>query len=338
MLIKPVCLITVIPDKVRVSVGTAAVLGLMRVRLDAPPTTAYLMTYTEDGCIANCAFCSQARESHSKRSMLSRVIWPEFSTELVLKGLEAPEMEVIERVCVQVINYPGFIDDVVSLLKAIREATDLPVSIDTCPVGMEELKRLREAGAERISIPLDAATQEIFDKVKGRSAGGPYRWEAHMEALRAAKEIFGKGNVMSNLIIGLGETEREALSLIQTLRDLGIQMVLYAFTPLPETKLAGRPQPVIESYRRIQVARHLITEGSARLEDMKFDESGRLVSFGTEVDIDAILGEALRTTGCPGCNRPYYNERPSGPFYNYPRGLNEEELIMERRRLEDCFR
>ena len=29
-------------------------------------------------------------------------------------------------------------------------------------------------------------------------------------------------------------------------------------------------------------------------------------------------GIPFMTSGCPGCNRPYYNERPSGPLYNYP--------------------
>jgi biotin synthase len=24
------------------------------------------------------------------------------------------------------------------------------------------------------------------------------------------------------------------------------------------------------------------------------------------------------TSGCPNCNRPYYNETPSGPILNYP--------------------
>jgi biotin synthase len=40
-------------------------------------------------------------------------------------------------------------------------------------------------------------------------------------------------------------------------------------------------------------------------------------------------GEAFRTTGCPGCNRPFYNERPSGPFYNYPRPLKQNEIEQE---------
>ncbi|MCW3977503.1 MAG: radical SAM protein, partial [Candidatus Bathyarchaeota archaeon] len=32
------------------------------------------------------------------------------------------------------------------------------------------------------------------------------------------------------------------------------------------------------------------------------------------------------TSGCPGCNRPYYNERPGGPLYNYPRQPLPDEI------------
>jgi biotin synthase-related radical SAM superfamily protein len=113
-----------------------------------------------------------------------------------------------------------------------------------------------------------------------------------------------------------------------------IKAVLFAFTPIPNTPLADRPQPPLESYRRIQLARHLITEGKSRFEEMGFLD-GRLVSLGEGVDIDDLVadGTPLKTTGCPGCNRPYYNERPSGPLFNYPRDLTEEELRREKEML-----
>ena len=321
----------VTPSKVRVSIGTAAVLGLRELRLDASPTTAYMMLYTETGCVANCLFCTQARESGSERSHLSRVMWPEFPTETVLRGFGNPKIDVLERICIQVINYPGFVDDTLALLKALKEATGLPVSLDTCPIKREEMETLKDAGIERVSIPLDAATPKLFDEIKGMTTGSPYRWENHMEALSEAVTVFGAGNVMSNLIIGLGETEEEAVAVIQLLMDIEIKAVLFAFTPIPHTPLADRPQPPLESYRRMQLARHLITEGKGRFEGMRFKE-GRLVSLGEGVDLDELVadGTPLKTTGCPGCNRPYYNERPSGPLYNYPRDLTMEELNNEK--------
>jgi biotin synthase len=32
------------------------------------------------------------------------------------------------------------------------------------------------------------------------------------------------------------------------------------------------------------------------------------------------------TSGCPGCNRPYFNERVSGPIFNFPRKPKAEEI------------
>jgi len=314
------------PERVRVSVGTASVLGLLKYRLTVPPTTAYLMTYTEGSCIANCSFCAQARDHHANKDRLSRVEWPDYPLDRVIEGFRTPALPVLERVCVQVINYPGFLDDTVSLVRLMREETGLPVSVDTCPVDRGSLVRLREAGAEMVSIPLDGATKKIFNEIKGAGVKGPYRWENHMEALEAAVEVFGEGNVGSNLIVGLGETEREAATLIQTLHDMGVRTVLFAFTPLPGTRLEELLPPQLGKYRRIQAARHLIVNGHTQLGDLTFDEEGRITGYG--VDLEPVLGDgvAFMTTGCPGCNRPFYNERPSGPFYNYPRPLTDEEV------------
>jgi len=317
------------PERVRVSVGTAAALGLIHMRLNVAPTTAYIMSYTEGSCTANCSFCAQARDSSGSRDQLSRVEWPDYPVKDVVEGFRSPTAEVLQRVCLQVINYPGFLEDTLSLVATFKE-TRLPISVDTCPVGGSGLRRLRDAGVDRVSIPLDGATPEVFNRIKGRGVGGPYRWETHMEALRDAVKIFGARNVGSNLIVGLGETEREAAQLIQTLRDMGVITVLFAFTPLEGTKLSGAPQPPLDSYRRIQAARHIIDGGTVRVEEMSFDGEGRITGYGP-VDLAEALkdGAAFMTTGCPACNRPFYNERPSGPYYNYPRPLKPGETEKE---------
>ena len=40
-------------------------------------------------------------------------------------------------------------------------------------------------------------------------------------------------------------------------------------------------------------------------------------------------GRPFQTPGCPGCNRPYYNERPGGPMYNYPHPLSAGKAATE---------
>ena len=316
-------------DKIRVSIGTAGVLGIIDLKLDVPPTTAYLMTYTEGSCIANCAFCAQARECDSERDHLSRVIWPEFPVEEVLEGFRNPKLDVLERVCIQIINYPGFIEDVHELVLKLGENTEHPISVDTCPIDDASMRRLKEAGVERLSIPLDAATEPLFDKVKGRDVLGPYRWEKHLEALRLAVNVFGVGMVGTNLIVGLGETEEESVSLIQNVHDMKVLTSLFAFTPLRGTKLERLEQPPIDSYRRIQAARYLITTDASSYNMMTFDE-GKITDLGLPNWAEHLgRGAAFQTAGCPGCNRPFYNEKPSGPFYNYPRPLSDEEFNKE---------
>jgi biotin synthase len=131
----------------------------------------------------------------------------------------------------------------------------------------------------------------------------------------------------------LGESEEDVVVLIQSLVGMGIRPILFAFTPVPGTRLESLSQPDLIAYRRIQVARYLIVHGYASYEEIRFKD-GKITGFNIS-NLTEILsdGDAFRTTGCPGCNRPFYNERPSGPFYNYPREPTKEETRKELREL-----
>jgi len=319
-----------VPKTIRVSIGSAMVLGLLKGKLDAVPTTAYLMTYRKGKCVANCGFCPQARTSHGRADMLSRISWPFFPTESVLDGIEKTVREgKMKRVCLQALNYPEVFQHLACLVDAIHKKTDVPISVSCQPLNSDNTRFLAEAGVERIGIPLDAATEELFDEVKGSSAGGPYSWKKQFELLDEAVKIFGRGRVSTHLIVGLGESEREIVRLVQQCFDMGVLPALFAFTPISGTALERMPQPSIQKYRRIQIARHLIVHGTAKYESMQFDGKEGISDFG--VGKRALLqivrtGEPFLTSGCPDCNRPYYNEKPSGPMYNYPRGLAEKEF------------
>jgi biotin synthase-related radical SAM superfamily protein len=326
-----------LPNKVRVSLGSAMILRLLRGKLDAMPTTAYLLTYRKDKCVANCGFCPQARESSGRADMLSRISWPVFSTPYVIDEIErAVKSGEIKRVCLQALNYLEVFRHLLAFVKAICLHVKVPISISCQPLNRENMQRLAEAGVERMGIPLDAATEELFDKVKGRSAGGPYVWEEQFKLLSEAVDIFGKGKASTHLIVGLGETEREIVEMIQRCVDMGVLPALFAFTPIPGTALENNPQPSVQHYRHVQLARHLIFHGTVEYEDMCFDEEGCITDFGVEKEalVNIIqTGNPFLTSGCPNCNRPYYNEKPSGPIYNYPRPLTEKEMAQTVREL-----
>jgi biotin synthase-related radical SAM superfamily protein len=325
--------------QIRLSTGTAIVLGLLNGKLDAKPTTAYLMTYKTGKCSANCGFCPQARGSQSNTELLSRVTWPNFPTTTALNALGTAAKEgKIKRVCIQALNYPNVFLNLEALVKEIKKAVDIPVSVSCQPIKNENISLLKDVGVNRLGIALDAATEEIFNKVKGLDAGSTYCWENQFSQLNEALKIFGKGNVSTHLIVGLGETEKDAASLIQRCVDMDVLPALFAFTPVRGTALEKQSQPLLESYRRVQLARYLIVHKLKRIEDLHFNADGTIAEFGVEKQaLTEIIseGKPFLTSGCPDCNRPFYNEKPSGPLYNYPREISIKELEEIRKQLMD---
>lgn len=319
-----------LPEKIRVSVGSAIVLGLLKGILDAPPTTIYILTYRDGKCLANCSFCPQARNSTSRADMLARVTWPTFqTTEVINRIASSAQKGDIKRVCIQALNYSEVFSDVLQVTKAIHSQCNMPISLSCQPFSKSQMNRLMKAGANRISIALDAATEQIFDRIKGASTNSPYNWKRHHLALKQAVEVFGKNQVFTHLVVGLGETEKEITEAIQQCTDIGVHPSLFAFTPIPGTELEKTQQPPIATYRRVQIARHLIVHRKTRCQNMRFDEKDQIVDFGIEkpqLRKTILEGKTFQTSGCPGCNRPYYNERPGGPMYNYPRPPSPNEL------------
>lgn len=329
-----------LPLTIRVSIGSAIRLGLAKGSIDAVPTTVYLLTYVKGKCTANCAFCSQARESSSRSDMLSRVTWPTFPLMDVVNAIGYSWVKgEFKRICVQTVNRPQVFSDTVAIVNAILENAKIPISVSSVPLSRAEMIQLQHAGVERIGIPLDAATKELFDKVKGYSANGPYRWERHLQALRDAVEVFGVGKVSTHLMVGLGETDRDLLRIVQDMTKDGIYPALFAFTPIIGSKMEKMPQPDVSRYHRIQLAHSLITRGISTFNRMSYDLDGTLASFGVDGRLlreVALSGLPFMTSGCPNCNRPYYNERPGGEIFNYPGRPSREKVdIIMKKILED---
>jgi len=115
----------------------------------------------------------------------------------------------------------------------------------------------------------------------------------------------------------LGETEKEAVIFIEDMLEREIKVGLFAFTPIKTTLLKNRPFPDIISYRRIQTAYYLIKNSLISVNDMVFDENGVILSFGIIPEKIPQPENAFLTSGCSGCTRPYYNDKPGDLKYNF---------------------
>jgi biotin synthase-related radical SAM superfamily protein len=203
---------------------------------------------------------------------------------------------------------------------ATRLGARLPLSVSVV-ANVEQVEDLLQAGVERIGLSLDAVNEEAFREVKGGNL------HSSLAAIKEAAHRF-PDRISTHLMVGLGETEEEMVRMIDLLHGWKVTPALFAFTPIPGTAMEDQAPPPLASYRRVQIARHLILSRLVAVEDLTFSPQGRVESFGLgRRELERVLsdGQAFQTSGCPGCNRPYYNEPPRGPLYNYPRRLEEAE-------------
>lgn len=302
--------------KWRLSAGTAAELGLKPVKNANPPTTAYVML--GEKCRRNCRFCAQARQSDGRPDMLSRVVWPAFPAEQVLTALAVAAGQ-IRRICLQAVDTPQAWVQVAAAVSQLRHVTKFPVCAAAYAATPQDVAALLAAGAERVCVALDGATPAAYVAAKDGT------WRERWDLLATCAAQY-PGRLSTHLIVGLGETEEEMVHTMAACVARGITVGLFAFTPVRGTAWERREPPPLASYRRLQIAGYLLWRGAA-LDDFTFRD-GRLVDCGLarqELVRRLSNGDAFRTSGCPDCNRPYYNERPGRVMYNYPRPLTAEE-------------
>jgi lipoyl synthase len=341
------------PDYVQMSTAAAITLGVMSGYMHRTQCTRclnLLLTYPE-GCRANCAYCGLARHREAERNYADRnfirVDWPAVPYAEVLEIMErGGDGGRFHRMCISMITHPNSDADTrVVLRQWVARVPGVPVSILSNPTTMtrRDVQDLKDLGADIFTVALDAANPEIFERTRGRGVQSPHSWARYWEIIDAAAEIFGPERFGAHLIVGMGESEHDALSQVQRIRDRGGHSHMFAFFPEKGSLMDHLPPVPRPQWRRVQLARYLIDYRGHRLEEMRFDDEGRLVDFGLPAAIiDPIVaaGVAFRTSGCPGkeaadvsaCDRPYGDSPPSD-IASYPFAPNRRDLQKIRAQL-----
>jgi biotin synthase len=328
------------PDYVQMSTAAAITLGVVPGKMHRCGCTRclnLLLTYPE-GCRANCAYCGLARHREAERDYADRnfirVDWPAVPMDEVVDIVARdPKASPFHRMCISMITHPRSDEDTVTVLKKWTAKIDpaaIPVSILSNPTTMErtDVQRLKDLGSDIFTVALDAATPDIFDRTRGKGVDSPHSWKKYWEVLNDARDIFGRQKFGAHIIIGMGETEFEALALIQQLVDLGGHSHMFCFFPEKGSLMDHLPATPRDQWRRVQLGRYLIDYCGQRVDNMRFDEFGRVIDFGMPAgELDGIIdkGVAFRTSGCPGkfgddisaCDRPYGDSPPSN-IASYP--------------------
>jgi len=332
------------PDFAKMSQATAISLGLIRGRMyrGAVNRCINLLVHYPEGCSANCAYCGLAKKRPGKFQDKSfiHVAWPVFSMDEIIEAInKAPSF--VKRTCISMITNGKCRLATIEMTRRLKYETSLPISILISPtiLDKDDLIAMKDSGADKIGVAIDLATKELFDKYRGRGVSGPHKWDKYWEILKASLEIFGQPNVGAHLMVGMGEIEKQMISLMDKLWRMGVMNHLFSFFAEENSKLSSIPQPPWPTYLRVQLARYLIEEGFSRYENMGFNDEGHIVDFGLDYEqLERIIGSGIpfMTAGCTGpdgevaCNRPFGNCLPDVKQWNYPYIPNEEELCLIR--------
>lgn len=297
--------------RMRLSTGSAAVLGLKDIKTRSKTKTIYLMN--SGGCEYDCSFCSQAKSATSKQDKLSRVTWPEYKTDDVMDALEDKQNDY-KRVCMQVVNTKNVFDKLPQTVADIRvKAPKTKIAMTVRTYKMTDVDAMFAAGADEVGLSIDAIDPVQFRKIKGGN------FEFHKKFVLDAADKY-PGKIATHLIVGMGETEKQVVELMEELNDHKVIIALFAFTPVRGSKMEFTKPPSLSSYRRIQVALNMIKNNRER--NFTYNDKGEILEFGQPKE---VLLETLRdsgvfeTSGCSDCNRPYYNESARATdLYNYP--------------------
>jgi lipoyl synthase len=307
-------------NKIRVSTGSAGVLGLKEIKLSSKPKTIYLMN--SGGCEFDCSFCAQAKCATSQQDKLSRVSWPEYDFDIVMKALQEKQSEY-KRICFQVVNSKDIFKTLPESTAKIRQsAPQAKIAITIRTYKPSDVEAIFKAGADEVGLSIDAVSPDQFSKIKGGN-------------LKTYKDfilnISGKypGRIATHLIVGMGETEKEMVDIIKELHEHKVIIALFAFTPVRGAKLEFDKAPSMANYRRIQIALHLVRNNLNY--DFKYNDQGQVLDFGYEKEELLELlknSNVFETSGCTDCNRPYYNERAGDKdLYNNPDQVEEDKFV-----------
>ena len=191
----------------------------------------------------SCQFCAIGQSLAAERTIAHKT-----PAQLAEVAKAAVELDGV-RDMVLTTGTPNVVDRGAAVLaeaaRAIRAAVDLPLQVQCEPPREHSwFQRLRDAGADSLGMHLEAATQAVRERIMpGKATVSVTRY---MEAFAHAVPVFGRGQVNTYILAGLGDTAADILALAERLIALGVYPFVVPFVPISGTPLENHAPPSAE--------------------------------------------------------------------------------------------
>jgi radical SAM protein (TIGR04043 family) len=196
-----------------------------------------------------CQFCAIGTSLREGRTLARKT-----PDQLAEVAAAAVRLDGVEQV-VLTTGTPGTPDRGAAHLAACtaaikRAVPGLPVQVQ-CepPEDFAWFDRLKAAGADALGMHLEAVEPAVRAAVMPGKAEVPV--ESYVEAFAAAVRVFGRGQVSSYLIAGLGDAPASLVAMSRQLLELGVYPFLVPFVPIAGTPFAARPAPEAATMRAL---------------------------------------------------------------------------------------
>lgn len=126
--------------------------------------------------------------------------------------------------------------------RAIKAAVDLPIQAQCEPPDDPVwFTRMKDAGVDALGMHLEVVTPELRSRIMPGKAqvGIP----EYMDAFRAAVPVFGRGQVSTYILAGLGDSREAILDICRQLVAIGVYPFVVPFVPISGTPLESHPAP-----------------------------------------------------------------------------------------------
>jgi radical SAM protein (TIGR04043 family) len=134
--------------------------------------------------------------------------------------------------------------------RAIKAAVDLPLQGQCEPPADDAwFQRLKDAGIDTLGMHLEVVGEALRQRIMPGKAQVPVA--RYLQAFEAAVAVFGRGQVSTYILAGLGDTREEILTISRRLVDLGVYPFVVPFVPIAGTPLEDHPAPDADWMRTV---------------------------------------------------------------------------------------
>jgi radical SAM protein (TIGR04043 family) len=129
--------------------------------------------------------------------------------------------------------------------QAVKQRVDLPIQAQCEPPDdFRWFQKLKDAGVDSLGMHLEAITPAVRATIMPGKADVPV--EYYFQAFAAAVAVFGRGQVSTYLLAGLGDTVEALVAGCDRLIQLGVYPFVVPFVPITGTPLEHHPAPSSE--------------------------------------------------------------------------------------------